>query len=379
MTDPLVSVVIPSYNAARFLPQALDSVFAQTFTDYEVIVVDDESQDETPAVVARYGSRLRYLRARLGSANATRNAGILASRGRYIALLDADDWWLPHKLEAQVDFAEQCPRAGLVYARCLVVEEASGATLGELPAPPYPTGRVLQQLYFRQFVPSPTPLIRREVLERVGLFDPAERGADDWEMWLRVAAATDFAFLNQVVACYRVHASSSGRRPAGAYLRDLRRMFVRAGRTYPELRPLLPARLFAFEATYGAVAWERGENTLARACFRRALRLRPWRIDLLARLALTVIPAAGRHARLEQAHGYYRNGKYSFATGERARARREFAAALCTWPFGWRLFGAALALTFLPPALSQRLLAGRSWQLTAQGPRPALRSTLRQW
>src|SRR5919201_1733113 len=109
MVNPTVSVVIAVYNGARWIAETLDSVLAQSFPRFEVIVVDDGSTDATPAVAASYGDRVRYLRQDNGGQPSARNAGIRAARGSYIAFVDADDLWVPTKLQMQVDFLARQP------------------------------------------------------------------------------------------------------------------------------------------------------------------------------------------------------------------------------------------------------------------------------
>ena len=108
---PEVSVIIPTYNSARYMTAAVDSVLAQTFTDYEILVIDDGSTDETEAVMGRYGPPVLLLPQRNGGVSVARNRGLEASRGRYVAFLDADDTWLPNKLERQLAELGKHPEA----------------------------------------------------------------------------------------------------------------------------------------------------------------------------------------------------------------------------------------------------------------------------
>ena len=132
-TLPRVSVVIPAFNQARFLPAAIDSALAQTYRDREIIVVDDGSTDETPDVARRYGDALRYVRqANKGLAGA-RNTGIERARGEFVALLDSDDVWLPGFLEHMMAVAEAQPRAAVYFGAWRYID-ASG---NPLPEPPH--------------------------------------------------------------------------------------------------------------------------------------------------------------------------------------------------------------------------------------------------
>ena len=115
MTDPTVSIIIPAYNTAPTLPRAIDSVLGQTFSDYEILVVDDGSKDDVNAAVAPYGERVRLIRQNNAGASAARNNGARHARGRYLAFLDADDYWLPGKLSRVAEEFEKHPDTGMVY------------------------------------------------------------------------------------------------------------------------------------------------------------------------------------------------------------------------------------------------------------------------
>src|SRR6266566_518104 len=117
---PEVSVVIPAFNAGRTITAALQSVFAQTYRRYEVIVVDDGSADDTALRVAEWGSRIQYVRQANGGPGAARNEGIRRARGRLIAFLDADDVWLPRKLQRQMAYFDRFPETGLLHAHTIV-------------------------------------------------------------------------------------------------------------------------------------------------------------------------------------------------------------------------------------------------------------------
>ncbi|MBL8864553.1 MAG: glycosyltransferase family 2 protein, partial [Planctomycetia bacterium] len=148
---PAVSVVMAAKNYARFLPEAVESVFAQTFADWELVIVDDGSTDDTPAAVKPYlaDARVRYVRSdRLGQSRA-KNLGLRLSRGEYVAFLDADDAWMPTNLEKQL--AAFRLGVGVVLCGRELMDE-SGAAIPRPPAPSPPTGRVLDAMFVQNFV-----------------------------------------------------------------------------------------------------------------------------------------------------------------------------------------------------------------------------------
>jgi GT2 family glycosyltransferase len=203
---PLVSAIVPTRNRAHVLGEALDSACRQEGVgeqfDLEIVVVDDASTDATARVAARY-PRLRYLRlpAPRGAA-AARNAGIAASRARYVAFLDDDDLWLPHKLRLQVPVLEAHPEAGAVYARCVV---RHGHRMQILPFERRPpTGWIYPALLTSNVCGGVLGLlIRREALAVTGLFDETLPTAEDYDLWLCLAFHFPFLFVPQPVAVYR--------------------------------------------------------------------------------------------------------------------------------------------------------------------------------
>jgi glycosyltransferase involved in cell wall biosynthesis len=203
-----VSVVVPTYNYARFLCQAVDSVLAQSYPFLEIIVVDDGSTDNTREVMSRYSAdpRVRYIYQENQHLSAARNTGIREAQGEFIALLDSDDFWAPEKLERQVQWANKHPDAGLIATNIFTFGE------GETPAPSvrqttYPmdgTRYNLQDLLeFTPFSPS-SVLIPRPIFETIGLFDIELRSVEDLDMWLRIAERYPVWRINQALTGNRV-------------------------------------------------------------------------------------------------------------------------------------------------------------------------------
>jgi glycosyltransferase involved in cell wall biosynthesis len=209
---PAVSVVVASYNYGRFLAGALDSALGQTLRDLEVIVVDDGSTDETAEVVKPYLSdpRVRYQRTDHVGQSAAKNTGIRMARARLIAFLDADDLWLPEKLEKQLTLLSAEPTLGVIYSRRLLIDEQGRAL--EYDQPVLHRGRVMDAMFRANFVCFSSALVHRRVLKHVGLFDESLTLAIDYDLWLRVAARYRFDYVDEPLVKYRTgHANLSQR------------------------------------------------------------------------------------------------------------------------------------------------------------------------
>lgn len=213
-----VSVLVPSYNCAHYLPQALDSALGQTFTDFEILVIDDGSTDNTRAVVEEYRKRhpdkIRYIHQENQGLACARNAGLRNARGEYIALLDADDQWLPERLEAGVRAIEIDNRIGLVHSDTIIISK-EGEPLKKKWKKKYKmSGHIFLSLFLRKtHISCPTVLFRKECCARVGLFDEnlTRLGCEDRELWLRIAQKYTIVYINKILACYRVSKSSMSR------------------------------------------------------------------------------------------------------------------------------------------------------------------------
>ena len=198
---PVVSVILPTYNRARILEKALKSVFAQTYKDYEVIVIDDGSTDATAEVIAKFGTKIRYFAQSNRGVGAARDRGLQEAHGKYVAFLDDDDTWLPERLEKQIPLLEEKPNLGFVYAMAEVVDD-SGTLLGNKPAKTHPD--TLEELLSGNFIPTLTVMARLEYVRAVGGFDEGLSGYDDYHLWIRMAAKYDFCGLGKKLATYRM-------------------------------------------------------------------------------------------------------------------------------------------------------------------------------
>lgn len=214
MTPPRVTVVVPTQNRADLLAEALESVAAQDYQDWECVVVDDGSTDDTPQVIEGFrdrDSRFRYLRHDGGSAARSRNLGIEAARGGYVAFLDDDDLYTPDRLAWQVDVLDGDPGVVLVYGHTVQFRDdepgRASLYLGRLDHRPH--GDAFEQLLTCSAIYS--PLVRRDALVETGGFDTSLPSAEDWDLWLSLSRAGRIHFEPRIALRYRVHPGSKSR------------------------------------------------------------------------------------------------------------------------------------------------------------------------
>jgi len=206
---PLISVIIPAYNAEKTIQETIESVLKQTRSDFEVLVINDGSTDRTLEIVSRIkDERLRIFSYPNAGVAPTRNRGLVQATGEYISFLDADDLWTPDKLEAQLKALQDNPQAAVAYSWTDWIDE-SGQFLrpgGHITE----TGQVYEKLLVRDFIESGSnPLIRAEAFQDVGKFDESLAFGEDWDMWLRLAAGYEFVAVPSAQILYRISPNSA--------------------------------------------------------------------------------------------------------------------------------------------------------------------------
>lgn len=203
-----VSAVITTYNSAHFVVAAIESVLAQTRAPDEILVIDDGSTDDTAQVVARYAARgVRYLYQENGGPSAARNRGLRESGGELVAFLDADDLWLPEKLERQLAHLAARPELGLVSCDRWVWKVEKGWRYQERFGPRRGAD-ARREVMVRNIVGNPSQVLaRRAALLAVGGFDRSMRWAEEWELWTRLAARAPLGFVREPLMIYRWHST----------------------------------------------------------------------------------------------------------------------------------------------------------------------------
>lgn len=198
--DPLVSVVIPTYNRARLLSRAIESVLKQTYSNFELIVVDDCSNDCTESVVKGFhDDRIRYIKHEKNQGAAiARNNGVIAAKGEYVAFQDSDDEWLPTKLEKQMKAFHSAPsNLGVVYTSFWLIDNGK-KTLVPSSHMKHTEGKIHDALLEINFVSTPTAVVRKECFKKVGMFANIPR-FQDWELWLRISKYYYFKHLRELL------------------------------------------------------------------------------------------------------------------------------------------------------------------------------------
>lgn len=214
MSEPLISVIMPTYNQAEFIREAIASVLNQTHKNLELIVVDNYSTDDTQQAVASFhDGRLRYYKfSNNGIIAASRNYGLRESKGKYAAFIDSDDAWFKDKLREQIDIMENDAGCQMTFCQ-FQASDVNGQPHGKIFGPKdfKISGHIYDKLIQCNFIVSSSVVLRNAVLKSVGYFDETEslRCAEDFDLWLRVARRDRVAFVPKVLGMYRMHSSAN--------------------------------------------------------------------------------------------------------------------------------------------------------------------------
>lgn len=249
MANPLVSVIIPAYNAKKFVCEALESVFTQSYRPIEVIVIDDGSTDRTAEVVESYQTRrinkerLIFIHQQNAGPSAARNAGINVAKSKYIAFLDSDDIWTKDKLFRQVQLMETHPDTGLLFGNTRRFSRDNILVPSLFEQKGYDLNFFGEDFYLRHaynkiltngnFITTGTVMLRRECIERVGNFDENLRYSEDMDLWLRIAVRYPIAYSKDIYMLRRIHEHNVSENVEAMYLGFIA-VIRKHGEQYPE-------------------------------------------------------------------------------------------------------------------------------------------------
>lgn len=273
MSDSKVSVIIPTYNGAKYICEAIDSVLSQSFPRVECIVIDDGSTDDTADKVEKYGSRIVYRYQDNAERSSARNNGLSCAQGDFVSFLDADDFLAADKIEDQLRFLQANPEFDVVYSKVHFFNEGDRSYFSLKRKTP--SGDLLEELLYGNFIPIHSPLIRRSAIERTGGFDPGLSHNEDWEFLLRLAlSGSRFGFIDKFHAFCRLHPENT----SGNVLKMFRskwevvRTFVTAHAEELAARNIDCERVLSYhKADYGKALIlngdaEEGRRLVAEAC-----------------------------------------------------------------------------------------------------------------
>jgi glycosyltransferase involved in cell wall biosynthesis len=291
---PNVSVVIPTYNSAHLLDDALQSVLEQTYKDFEIIVVDDGSTDNTAEVISKYDDKLRYFRVDNGGPAKARNYGISKSTGKYIAFLDADDKWLPTKLEKQMNMFEQNPEFGMVFTENSLFD-ARGIYKNSLGKDRLLKGNNLaQNIFLYSNIGTPTVMVRKDVFDAIGLFEESMVQAEDDNMWIRIAANYQVGFIDGSLVQVRDHSHRLTRTDKNLieYVRNNITMLSSnyGDKVKKSIEKAVPRKLAKVEFDIGYSYFEKQEYKKARQAFIRSMSHSFYDFNILLYLIVAFAP-----------------------------------------------------------------------------------------
>lgn len=212
-----VAVIIPCFNASKTIEQTLKSLDGQTFKNYDVFIVNDGSTDGTEDIVLSYRDRTRkpwkvITQTNMGQTVA-KNAGIRNSNSEYVAFLDSDDLWAPEKLEYQVNLMMSNHEVGLCYTGGILINE-QGDNIGLIQCSATYRGKCYDNLLLKNNIVASSVMVRRKVLDEVGVFDERFRACENWDLWIRVSRVSQIEYIDKALTYYRVHPGNMSRNVA---------------------------------------------------------------------------------------------------------------------------------------------------------------------
>lgn len=289
MNYPKVSVIIPVYNGERYIAQAIESALAQTYRNFEIVVVNDGSTDNSYEKIKPYLPSIKYIFQQNQGVAAARNTAIKNSSGEFIAFLDQDDLWLPEKLELQVDYLLGNPDVGLVHSNMSYINEEGK------PIEPHfgrwqtdVSGWCFKDLFIDNRIAILTALLRRECLDQLGLFNEKYASVDDYDLMLRISRKYPIGHIDRELALYRIHGKNTSRNWAPIDARRieiLEKIISSDANIVSELgKKVVKNRMLSLYWDVAEGYAGQQEYEMARKYWKKAIRLQPIKLESYLKL-----------------------------------------------------------------------------------------------
>lgn len=280
-----VSVVLTCYNGARWISEAIESILAQTYEDFELLVIDDGSTDNSKKIVASYHDhRVRYIYQKNRGFSAAVNRGIKESSGSLIGFIGQDDLWMPKKLELQARYFSEHKDIGIVHSNYYVInsrERIIGVIKAKVPVSSAKQ-EVVTRLFLNNFIGFETVLVKRKCFDEVGFLDERMVGFSDHDMWLRIAGSFNIGYLDLLLVKKRDHGFRLSRVREETVLRDEFLVVKKAIDTYPFLKRLERKKLAPLYYALGTTLLQKKDYQKAKKALIKAIIYQPWALNIVA-------------------------------------------------------------------------------------------------
>jgi glycosyltransferase involved in cell wall biosynthesis len=282
---PKVSVILPCYNGSRWISQSIESVLAQTYKDFELIIVDDRSTDNSREIISSYlyDERVHYIYQENRGFSGALNRGIRESRGAFIGFIGQDDLYMPNKLQVQVKYFNEHKDADLIHSNyCSVDSSGRIIRVRDIKIPRFSSKeKLIEYLFINNFIGFETALVKRRCFDKVGLFDERMVGFSDHDMWLRIAGEFNIAYIDLILVKKREHELQFSKTAVEKCLRDEFLMTSKAIKQYPFLEKAVRKKLAGLYYMWGITMLEKGVNEEAKRNFLKVIRYRPWKFKAM--------------------------------------------------------------------------------------------------
>jgi glycosyltransferase involved in cell wall biosynthesis len=282
---PKVSIILPLYNGAKWISQAIESVLAQTYKDFELIIVDDGSTDNSREIISsyQYDKRVHYIYQENRGFSSALNRGINESRGEYIGFIGQDDLYMQNKLKIQVKYLDKHKDVDLLHSNYYFID-SNGKVRGVrfIKIPKFTSKRkMIEYLFINNFIGFETVLIRRRCFDEVGLFDERMKAFSDHDMWLRIAGKFNIDYINAVLVKKRIHELQLSKIAIKECINDEFLMIRKAIKMYPFLKRVVRKKVSGLYYALGIDMLEKGMITEAKQNFMNTVRCKPWNIKAM--------------------------------------------------------------------------------------------------